>query len=152
MAINWNRSQPAPLALWRLVSANFPQARNLGIFNARNIAGTNRPSLHAEGRALDIGLRVSDGTEEMIGDELFRAFVDLGSSIGLEEVIWDRQIWSSRRSVVHPYTGANPHTDHVHVGFTRAQSQQIGFPVLSVRIASIRTGLEDLNRAFQNYA
>lgn len=60
MAINWNRAQPAPLALWHLVSANLPQARNLGIFVRRNIAGTNRPSLHSEGRALDIGLRASN--------------------------------------------------------------------------------------------
>lgn len=152
MAVSWNHAQPAPLALWRLVSANFPQARNLGIFNPRNIAGTNRPSLHAEGRALDIGLNVSDGTEKTIGDELFRAFVELASSIGFEEVIWNRQIWSSRRPVVHPHTGADPHTNHIHVGFTRAASQQIGFPVLSLMIAAIRTGLEELNSAFQNYA
>ena len=50
--MSWDHAQPAPLALWKLVHANFPQTRNLGIYNARNIAGTNTPSLHAEGRAL----------------------------------------------------------------------------------------------------
>lgn len=152
MAINWNRAQPAPLSLWQLVSANFPQARNLGIFNRRNIAGTTTPSLHAEGRAIDIGLKVSNSTEKTIGDQLFMAFTDLGSQIGLQEVIWNRQIWSDRRTAVHRYTGANPHIDHVHVGFTRVGSQRLDLTLLSFRIASIRTGLEELNAAFQRYA
>jgi hypothetical protein len=152
MPINWNRSQPAPLALWRLVSANFPQARNLGIFNRRNIAGTNTPSLHAEGRALDIGLRVTDPSEKLVADQLFQAFMDLGAQIGLQEVIWNRRIWSARRPVPHAHTGSNPHTDHIHVGFTRAASQSLEFPILAVRVAIIRTGLEELSAANRTYA
>lgn len=31
-------------------------------------------------------------------------------------VVWDRQIWSrSRDFKPRPYTGSNPHTDHIHV-------------------------------------
>lgn len=33
-----------------------------------------------------------------------------------EYVIWNRQIWSRTRDFApRPYTGSNPHTDHIHV-------------------------------------
>jgi hypothetical protein len=154
--VNWNGPQPAPRALWRLIHTNFPQARFLGIYARRNIAGTNRPSLHAGGRALDIGLLVASTIEKIIGDGLFQAFVELGSRMGLEEVIWNRQIWSRTRPMVHPYHGSSPHTDHVHIGFTGVASQQTLFPMLLSRIAILWTGLEDRNkglrRAMQNLA
>ena len=152
MAINWNGPQPSPLALWRLARINFPQVRNLGIYVRRNIAGTNSPSLHSEGRAIDLGLLVSNPTEKLIGSQIFQAFADLGAQIGLQEVIWNRQIWSEHRPQVRAYTGANPHIDHVHVGFTRDGSQSSDLPLVSLRFAIIRTGLEELSAAYANRA
>jgi hypothetical protein len=152
-AHQWNGPQPAPKALWTLIHANFPQTRFDGIYNPRNIAGTNTPSLHAEGRALDIGLDVRKPAEKMIGDGLFKIFVDVAVQTGLEEVIWNRQIWSTRNPHIHPYTGHSPHTDHVHVGFTRQASQQTTFPgILLIKIAQLRTGIEDLSRALGSTA
>ena len=152
MATNWNGPQPAPLAVWRLATVNFPQVRNLGIYVRRNIAGTATPSLHSEGRAIDLGLNVSDPTEKLIGNQLFQAFVDLGQQTGIQEVIWNRQIWSDLRPNVRAYTGANPHSDHVHVGFTRTGSQSSNLPLLALRFAIIRTGLEELSAAYRNKA
>ncbi|MDQ2776363.1 MAG: hypothetical protein M3Y57_15825 [Acidobacteriota bacterium] len=132
---------------------NFHQTRNDGIYNDRNIAGTTTKSLHAEGRALDIGLMVSRPYEKLIGDELFQAFIEYASQMGFQEIIWNRQIWSAAKPVVHPYTGHDPHTGHIHAGFTRPASQQTNFPGSFVmRIAAIRTGLEDLARANRNIA
>jgi len=148
----WDRPQPAPLALWRIIHANFPQTRNLGIFNPRNIAGTRTPSLHSEGRALDIGLFASVTRERTIADLLFGDFAEIGVLLQLEELIWNHQIWSDSRRYIHPYTGVNPHTDHIHVGFTRAGSQQQDFPVLMVRVGIIQTGLGELDRANANRA
>src|SRR5262249_9375959 len=148
----WDRPQPAPLALWRIIHANFPQTRNLGIFNPRNIAGSRTPSLHSEGRALDIGLSASVTRERTIGDLLFRDFAEIGALLQLEELIWNLQIWSDSRRYIHPYTGVNPHTDHIHVGFTRAGSQQTDFPVLMVRVGIIQTGLGELDSANANRA
>jgi hypothetical protein len=149
----WNGPQPAPKALWQLIHANFHQTRNDGIYNNRNIAGTSTKSLHAEGRALDIGLMVSRPDEKLTGDQLFQAFMDCASQMGFQEVIWNTKIWSAARPIVHPYSGHDPHTGHIHVGFTRTASQQTTFPGLFVlRIATIRTGLEDLTRATQNVA
>src|SRR4051812_9715241 len=88
MAINWQQAQPAPQALWALVHVNFPEARNLGIYSPRNVAGTNTPSAHAEGRALDIGLLVSRPREKTIGDGLFEALQKVGTVLGVDHVIW----------------------------------------------------------------
>jgi hypothetical protein len=142
---NWNGPQPAPRALWQTLHANFPIVRNLGIYNHRNVAGTHTPSHHSEGRALDIGLSVSIADEKMLGDQLFTLLIDSAGDLGLDEIIWNRQIWSTQRPMVHPYQGQNPHTDHIHVGFTRTASQNQTLPPrFIVRVASLRTGLEDL--------
>jgi hypothetical protein len=134
-----------------LIHANFPQTRFDGIYNPRNIAGTNTPSLHAEGRALDIGLRVHDPSEKVIADRLFDIFVDLADQLGLQEIIWNPQIWSIARPSVHRYVGHDPHTGHIHVGFTRAASQTALMPgTLMIRIGSLRTGLDDINAVTKN--
>lgn len=147
----WNGPQPAPKALWQLVHQNFPQTRNDGIYNPRNIAGTNTPSLHAEGRALDIGLRVALPDEKLIGDQLFDAFVESAALVGFQEIIWNRRIWSLSHPSVHAYTGADSHTGHIHAGFTRIASQQATLPDLFIiRIATVRTGIEDLAMANRN--
>lgn len=147
----WNGPQPAPKALWQLIHQNFPQAVNDGIFNPRNIAGTHTPSLHAEGRALDIGLRAAAPSEKLIADELFRTFIESAASVGFQEIIWNHQIWSQTNPTIHRYTGQDPHTGHIHAGFTRVASQQAVMPnSLIVKIAEIRTGLEDLARAYSN--
>jgi len=136
-----------------MIQANFPVARNVGIFVQRNIAGTSTPSLHSEGRALDIGLNAFDPYEVVIGDRLFQIFWDLGQTMQLEEVIWRRQIWSSRQPLVHPYAGISPHTDHVHVGFTQSGSQQTAMPAMfALRVAQLRTGLDDLRSVGANVA
>jgi hypothetical protein len=112
---DWNRPQPAPRALWDFIHANFPTVRNLlGIYNNRMVAGTNIPSHHAEGRALDLGLRAWIPTEKWLGDELFKIFVGDVNPRDVDEVIWNRQIWSAQRPYVHVHHGANPHIDLIH--------------------------------------
>lgn len=147
----WDGPQPAPKALWQLVHQNFPQTRNDGIYNNRNIAGTHTPSLHAEGRALDIGLSVSRPDEKLIADELFRVFVHSAALVGFQEIIWNHQVWSHAHQNVHRYTGHDPHTGHIHAGFTRTASQHTTLPhQFIIRIAEVRTGIEELARANAN--
>jgi hypothetical protein len=66
--VNWAQDQPAPAHAIRVLKVNFPQVRNLGIYVCRNIKGTKTKSAHAEGRALDIGLRADRPAEKVIGD------------------------------------------------------------------------------------
>jgi hypothetical protein len=150
--IDWNKPQPAPRALWRLVQANVPEVRNLGIYNHRNVAGTSTPSAHAEGRALDIGLDAKKPEEKYLGDQLFEALIECASQMGIHHVIWNRDIWSAAKRGPYRYPGANPHTDHIHVAFTRDGSQKVTFPMFEFRLATLRTGLEDLRGARANIA
>lgn len=144
MTIDWNKPQPAPKALWNLVKTQFPRARFLGIYNNRPVRGKKKPSTHAEGRALDIGLFVTHKTEKQIGDGLFQLFIRQSSELGLHHVIWNKQIWSSSKGGPRKYTGVNPHTDHVHLAFTRSASQKVLFPKTKLELSVLRTGLEEL--------
>jgi hypothetical protein len=143
---NWKGPQPGPSALRRLIYANRSMVHKIGIYENRFIAGTNTKSHHAEGRALDIYLSVFIAEEKVLGDQLFSAFVDCARAMLIDEVIWNHQIWSKTKPHVHPYLGQRPHTDHVHVGFTRQGSQLTSFGPFAARLAQIRTGLHD---AFQ---
>ncbi len=146
---NWRRAQPLPTALAQYLKANFLQISATGIYNDRNVAGTNKKSAHAEGRALDIHLNVHHPDEKLIADRLYRIFIEAAYETGVDNVIWNRTIWSrSRRE--HPYHGVNPHTDHIHVEFTRPGSQLMVWHLLDLKVAQLRTGLEELSRAQSN--
>jgi hypothetical protein len=67
-ARQWNGSQPATKVLWILIHTNFPQTGVEGIYNPRNIVGTNILSLHAEECAQDIGLDVRQPAENQRTD------------------------------------------------------------------------------------
>ncbi|HEX8647503.1 MAG TPA: N-acetylmuramoyl-L-alanine amidase [Thermoleophilaceae bacterium] len=102
--------------------------RSMGIFNCRPVRGGTTLSLHGEGRALDWGLNANDETERAAADaivaELLATDADgnthaLARRMGIQEIIWNRQIWSAGSRAaqgLRPYGGTNPHTDHIHVG------------------------------------
>lgn len=89
-----------------------------GIYNCRP------PSLHGEGRALDVGFRDpitgaegwSVTTPNPQGFKLVEVLVKNAWDLGLVEVIWNRTRWSARHPGGYPYSGASPHLDHVHIG------------------------------------
>lgn len=94
----------------------------MGIFNCRHIAGSQQYSLHAEGRALDWGLNVSDSAQKAEADKFIRdvlAFdAKLAKRMGIQELIFNRRIWTTNYpdDGMRPYNGENPHTDHIHIG------------------------------------
>lgn len=92
----------------------FPGLRDGGIYNCRNVRGGSTLSYHAGGRAWD-----AMTTDRALGDRVFAWCIANASALGLEELIWYRQIWTPSRGV-HPYSGPNPHTDHVHIGISEA--------------------------------
>jgi flagellar protein FlgJ len=147
--VNWRRAQPLPTALAKYLKANFLQISETGIYNDRNVAGTNKKSSHAEGRALDIHLSVHRPDEKLIADQLYRIFVEAAHETGIDNVIWNRKIWSRARGQ-HGYHGQNPHTDHIHIEFTRPGSQLTVWHLLDLKVAQLRTGLEELSRAQAN--
>jgi hypothetical protein len=147
--INWHQAQPLPKALAKYLKANFLQISATGIYNDRNMAGTNKKSAHAEGRALDVHLSVKQPDEKLIADRLFQIFIEAAYQTGIDNVIWNRMIWSRSRGR-HTYHGQNPHIDHIHVEFTKSGSQLSVWRLLDLKVAQLRTGLEDLSRAQAN--
>lgn len=134
----------------RLLRANFPSITQTGIYNDRNIAGTNRRSAHAEGRALDVHLNAAEPNERLLADQLAAALVRKAGRLGIDNVIWNRRIWSVAHPRWRPYSGASPHTDHIHIEFTRTGSQGADVRAIEVEVAIIRTGLEELAQSRAN--
>lgn len=100
-------------------------------YNCRAVVGGTSYSLHALGRAADLFFNVNDPAQKGRADWLVFALVlpdDAGNAnaiarrMGVQEIIWNRKIWTSSRAAegFRPYTGSNPHTDHVHIGLTNA--------------------------------
>lgn len=120
--INWKQDQPIikHLRQWvptvfPIVEKNKPECRGIGGYADRKTAmGTE--SAHAEGRAADIFLNVSDQTQKKIGDELFEMFRKSWRKLGTHHVIWNKKMWDTHNGL-RDYTGTSPHTDHVHVDF-----------------------------------
>jgi hypothetical protein len=101
------------------------------IFNCRSVRGETRLSLHAEGRAVDWYRDARDPAQaseaQQIIDWLLNADADgnrhaVARRMGVQELIWNRSIWTARRHAEgwRPYTGVNPHTDHLHIGLNWA--------------------------------
>jgi hypothetical protein len=87
------------------------------IYNCRAIEGTDRMSLHSDGRAFDVGLNADVPTQKMHGDQLFAWAIQNADILGIQEVIWNGMIWTPDGGLAE-YDGEDPHTDHVHVGLT----------------------------------
>lgn len=79
--------------------------RSLGIFSCR------LPSEHGEGRAFDHAWRTPSS-----GWRIAHLLVDNNAALGVEQVIWQDQIWSFRRPYWHDYDGPSDHRDHIHTG------------------------------------
>ena len=112
------RCQTGTLALAGACKAVYPELTVMrgayGCFNRRRIEGTTSWSLHAEGRALDVG--VPDGlnhTGWVFACEITR----LHAVIDVQRVIWDGHIWSIEAPAewrrLQP--GVNQHSDHCHL-------------------------------------
>ncbi|MGQ7297597.1 lytic transglycosylase domain-containing protein [Quadrisphaera sp. KR29] len=86
-------------------------------------------SYHHTGHACDVTIgelgRVPDAAEVQLGWAVAQALVDNHEGLGVEEVIWQRQVWTAARPTWRPYTHPDgssvtlDHLDHVHVSFDR---------------------------------
>jgi hypothetical protein len=100
----------------------------------QNTANPAQTSLHGVGRALDWMANVSDtGQRNAVNRFIARVSAKnfkLGRAMGIQELIWNRHIWTaSRRSEGwRAYTGPIPHTDHIHIGInTLGATEQTSF-------------------------
>lgn len=141
-AYDAGREAPGTRALWNVVQAAWPAARFLGIYSRRAIRGSDRLSLHAEGRALDF---VPPGGAR---DTIAAWAVKNANTLGLQEVIVyeTRRIWTSPRRDEgwRPYKGVSSGLHHIHLGQHRAGAGIKGNKYdASVMAAALRDAAEE---------
>jgi len=112
---------PGTNALKRYLTSTYPGTRSMGVYSKRRIRGVSRSwSIHAEGRALDLGV-IPLGAP--VGLEVAEWLIEHSATLGIQYLIWDRRSWKAvgrsgdgwRR-----YVGVSSHRDHVHIEQTRA--------------------------------
>ena len=120
------RAQPGTVSLRRYIEHWF-RGHSLGIYNCRNVAGTNHLSTHAEGRALDWALNAEVPRQHrearriihyFLRDDSFGKPRAMARRWGIEVIIYNEHIWS----VTHDHEGWRPcgdscsdHVDHLHI-------------------------------------
>lgn len=109
--------QSGTIALARAVRTVYPELESLsqtyGCFNRRYVAGTTTWSVHAEGRAFDVGV---PNSERETGWQLACELVARRTLYGVQRVMWDRHIWSVEAPA--QWRGLSPRSDqhlsHLH--------------------------------------
>lgn len=122
------------LMAWFLARYAKRGARNDGIYNCRDVRGSDEVySVHAEGRAADLGHPVGASWVGGLAEHLR----DSSAELGIQCIISNRRIWSSKYpNVWRAYHGVDPHTGHIHVELTWPSAR-------SLTVARIQSVLED---------
>jgi hypothetical protein len=119
---------PGGRTLSTFLRTNFSGISTIGGYACRqNTANPAKMSVHGSGRALDIMIPLDGGdADNGVGDRIANWLIANSSTIGVQYLVWDRTQWSGSRSTdrVRPYTGPNPHIDHIHVEITLSASRQ----------------------------
>ena len=116
--------QPGAVHLMDWCLANVPTATNLGIYNNRSVRGGSGLSLHAEGRALDVGFPAKvGGTAE--GWALAELLLTHHPDLGIQTLIYARKIWSTTRGGWRAYGGTAAHNEHIHVELNRRAAREL---------------------------
>ena len=122
-------AKPGTSALASMLLNAYPGTRSLGIVRACNIGGTSE---HKEGRAFDWGgldaasasdrARVDDLMQWLFATDKYGNKYAMARRLGIQYMVWNRRIWGAyaASSGWRAYTGASPHTDHVHFSLSWA--------------------------------
>lgn len=118
---------PGARALMKFLTETVPGAKSMGIYNCRPVRGGSARSVHSEGRALDVGMPMDGGHGSAAGHTLVQLLRPVADKLGIQAIIYDRKIWSAKSPGPdgRPYTGANPHYDHLHVELTRTAGAKL---------------------------
>jgi hypothetical protein len=103
-----------------------------GISRACNVGAQSE---HKEGRALDYHFNYFNTTDRAKAQDFINWLLAtdrhgnrhaMVRRLGIMYVIWNRRIWKAYEasSGWQPYSGASPHTDHIHLSFSWAGARQ----------------------------
>jgi hypothetical protein len=112
------------MALARMIRRDFPWVHTISAVDRCSPMHTShgdQMSLHSIGRALDVMMPGLHGGSD--GEALANWLVEHAEDLGVQFVIWNHSRWQGSYPVngrgqaarFAPYTGPNPHVDHVHV-------------------------------------
>lgn len=118
--------KPGTGALRDMLLTLYPATGSYGIVRSCDAGGTSE---HKEGRAFDWKADVSNPAQKAAVQHFITTMLATDSAgnrhalarrMGIMYVIWNRQIWSAYRISEgwRPYTGASPHTDHMHISMS----------------------------------
>lgn len=95
----------------QLINARFDPPSIGGFAQSGHIPGSD----HYTGLALDVML----GGNKSLGQEIANWTQNKSSNLAVKYIIWNREIWDARNNGGwEAYSGASPHTNHVHISFT----------------------------------
>lgn len=120
--------KPGMVALRNLVLRAYGGTGDYGIARACSIGGRSE---HKEGRAWDWKVNAGNPVQARQAADLLRWMLApdrygnqaaQARRLGVMYLIWNRHIWSASqaRAGWRPYTGADPHTSHVHLSLSWA--------------------------------
>jgi hypothetical protein len=121
-------AQPGVVKFRDMVLAAYPGTGDSGIARACTAGGTSE---HKEGRAWDWRVntsspeqveQVEDLMEWLLAEDEYGHTAAMARRLGVMYMIWDSRVWKSYQAAKgwQPYSGASPHTDHVHLSFSWA--------------------------------
>ncbi len=126
-------AKPGTVDLSRRLLRAYPGTRSLGIVRACRVGGRSE---HKEGRAFDWGglraskaadrKKVAAATHWLLKTDRHGNRYAMARRLGVMYLIWNKRIWSASRPEAgwRRYTGANPHTDHMHISMSRRAARK----------------------------
>lgn len=112
--------KPGSIAYGELLKSIYPRTV-YGISRSCTEAGTSE---HKDGRAVDFMINANDPAQKKVADDIVGWLTaDNGAvarRLGVMYLIWNKQIWGTWDIAGgwQPYSGASPHTDHIHTSLT----------------------------------
>lgn len=105
------RTAPRLEACLRYIQTLDPAGASLGTYAHRAVRGGSTPSVHQAGRALDW-----HPSSVPLGWHLWDILTHYPEGGDIQLVIWQRRQWGGRGGpTIKAYTGADPHTSHLHI-------------------------------------
>ena len=114
--------KPGAVDLMNLLEVTYPATTSFGIGRDCAVGGTSE---HKEGRAYDWGVNAADPAQAAMAQDFLTWLLApdaygnkhaMARRLGIMYVIWNRMTWKAYAADKgwQPYSGASPHTDHVH--------------------------------------
>lgn len=100
------------------------QTYRVGSYGVTRLCHQDATSEHKEGRAVDWMLSAADPTQRAVADAATAWLTANGGTnarrLGVMYVMWNRSMWRAYAPDRgwQPYSGTNPHTDHIHVSLS----------------------------------